>query len=153
MTKLLNEEPLEKIKPEDFDLVKDNMDAMAKELDERKTGAVLGPHIGVHKDIMYIVGILGGNNVAVICNPTWIPIGKKISSIETFLFDGKNYLCDRYKTITAIFQSFNMKGELVRITKNLTGDKAIIYQHMENYLHNKLQGHPLEDEEPIAEKV
>jgi peptide deformylase len=135
------------VRDDHFQGIQNDLEKAILEIDEKGTGWCLGPHIGQSVDIIYFYGLLKDGDLCLCANPTWIPTGKRINTAETFLSDGKTYLCDRFKTITAIFYSFNMQGKLIKITKNLTGEKAIMFQHAEQYLHSKLRGIPLEEDE------
>ena len=143
---LLPPQILAEIKQEDFYIIKSEMDNIAKEMESKGTGYITLPHIGVFKTGIVMEGLLIADSLSVACNPSYVPTGKKTNTIETFLSDGKNYICNRFKTITAIFYCFELSGKLSKITKNLSGEKAIAYQHCVDYLMGKLSGHLLEEE-------
>lgn len=126
-------------------LFKENIENVMKELNDRGFGAITYPHVGIMKDAFAMYGVPSADSVGIICNPKYVITSKKTNTIETFMSDGKNYMCERGKEITAIFQSFDVSGRLVKITKNLRGEKAIMFQHFVDYLHGDLVGRPLDE--------
>jgi peptide deformylase len=89
------------------------------------------PQIGINKRIF--VWMFKPEIFQIAINPTFYKEGhKKISMIEMCLsYPGERYyISGRWKSIRAVYYSINKsENKLVKITKSISGESAIIYQH------------------------
>jgi len=76
----------------------------------------------------------------IVFNPMYIPQEKKMTSVweGCLSYLDKVFAIKRYKYIRAIYYSYLPEDKkLLKITKNLRGDEAIVFQHETDHLYNK----------------
>lgn len=111
---------------------------MIKFCHEKKGIGLAAPQIGINK--RFFVWLDGIDKWQLAINPIFFPDGKKkVELLERCLsYPDKYYKIERYKRITAVFYNLDAKtGKLKKFSRQLSGDKAWVFQHEAQHLDGK----------------
>lgn len=91
------------------------------------------PQIGINKKLIIWEGKEGIFHIGF--NPSFFPDGKLINTIEGCLsYPKEEYYLARRKKIRAVYYALNQKGKLLKISRGLRDDEAIVFQHEVQHL-------------------
>lgn len=104
------------------------------------------PQVGIKKQLIVWQG--KDNTFHIGFNPKFFSKGKKINTIESCLSypEEEYFVSGRRKYIQAVYYALNQGGKLVKITRSMRDDEAIIYQHEVHHIEGKtiaMIGRPL----------
>lgn len=110
---------------------------MIKYCAEKGGIGLAAPQIGINKN--FFVYSPREEIFQIVINPSWFPDGKKTNTVEGCLsYPEQNYFMSRYKYVRAVYYGRSKTtGKMERITKRLSGDDAIIFQHETDHLRGK----------------
>jgi len=132
--KFIESEDIENI--ESATVEKENIPEIKKQAEEmielcvKKGGSGLSAiQVGIYKK--FFIWPISDNAYQIAINPKYISNGhKKMNTIEGCLsYPDTNWFMKRWKYIRAIYYTVGPNDNLIKITKNLRGEAAIIYQH------------------------
>lgn len=144
MIKLLKPEEIEnikceEIKYEEYDEIKKLGEEMIDYCLENRALGLAAPQIGVFKQMF--IWLNGTNSYQIIINPKYFPDEKKKTNVaEACLSYGVDnyYLTERYKFIIAKSQVVDTKKKMLKnISRKLSGERALIFQHEADHIFGK----------------
>ena len=91
------------------------------------------PQIGIHKKLIVWEG--KENTFHIGFNPSYYPDGKDTNTVEGCLsYPDEQYFLTRKKSIRAVYYALNQGGKLVKITRKMTNDEAIVFAHETDHI-------------------
>ncbi len=111
--------------------------AMVQLCAENGGAGISTPQIGSNKKL--IAWSAKNNMFQVGFNPKFYKNGKKIYTVEGCLsYPGERYYLSRWKYIIAVYQVPNKeKNDFVQISKKMSGEEAIVFQHEVDHINGK----------------
>lgn len=92
------------------------------------------PQIGIHKKLIVWEGKEDTFHIGF--NPNYYPDGKDTNTVEGCLsYPDEQYFLGRKKSIRAVYYALNQGGRLVKITRKMTNDEAIVFQHETDHVY------------------
>lgn len=96
------------------------------------------PQVGINKKLIVWAG--KDNTFHIGFNPTFYSKGKKTNTVEGCLsYPEEEYFVEgrRRKYIQAVYYALNKSGKLLKVTRPMRDDEAIIYQHEVDHINGK----------------
>jgi peptide deformylase len=95
------------------------------------------PQVGINKKLIVWQG--KNDTFHIGFNPKFYSKGKSINTIESCLSypEEEYFVPGRKKYIQAVYYALNQGGKLVKITRSMRDDEAIIYQHEVDHINGK----------------
>jgi peptide deformylase len=128
----------EEVKEEELDEIIEIGEEMIKYCVENGGIGLAAPQVGIFKS--FFVYSPKPDIFQIVINPKWARAeNKKTNTVEGCLsYPNQNYYLERYKYISAIFYGKSKKtGKMEKITKRMSRDEAIIFQHEADHLIGK----------------
>lgn len=98
--------------------------------------ALSAPQVDICKQLF--VWMINDTDFEIAVNPKFYPEKKKTHTVEGCLsYPEEHYYLERYKRIRAVYYTIDENKKLKKITKNLSGTKAIVFQHECGHLAGK----------------
>ena len=149
--KIIPSDELEEVLECDDILVEDAEEAI--EIGEKliETSVELGgagiaaPQVGINKKVFAFSFTNEKDEMLyqIALNPQYFPSEKKTTRVVEgcLSYPEKAFILNRFKYIRAIYYTYDTKNkELVKITKNMRGEQAIVFQHECDHLYGKHVG-------------
>lgn len=106
---------------------------LGREAFKRKGLGLAAPQVGIFRKIMVFQDNDGLMMIAM--NPQYIPTGSRTKIVESCLsYPDEDYVVKRYKTIKANFWTFDDNKKLKKMSINLRGNVAVVFQHETDHL-------------------
>ena len=100
---------------------------------DNEGNGLAAPQVGIFRRIIVFQGNDGLMMIAV--NPRYFPQGSRTQIVEGCLsYPGDRYLMKRYKSVRAMFFTFNSEKKIIAKNIILRGHAAIVFQHETDHL-------------------
>ena len=91
------------------------------------------PQIGIHKKLIVWEGKEDTFHIGF--NPSYYADGKDTNTVEGCLsYPDEQYFLTRKKSIRAVYYALNQGGKLVKITRKMINDEAIVFAHETDHI-------------------